>query len=51
MKALGWLASVPGASNTLLEFIVPYSRISMIQLLGKVFVFSFFNYRYFIILN
>ncbi|KAK9064571.1 hypothetical protein SSX86_015953 [Deinandra increscens subsp. villosa] len=35
-QALGWLASVPGASNTLLEVIVPYSRMSMIQLLGKV---------------
>ncbi|XP_071693578.1 uncharacterized protein [Rutidosis leptorrhynchoides] len=34
-QALSWLASVPGASNTLLEVIVPYSRISMIQLLGK----------------
>ncbi|KAK9064564.1 hypothetical protein SSX86_015946 [Deinandra increscens subsp. villosa] len=36
IQALGWLASVPGASNTLLEVIVPYSRMSMIQLLGKV---------------
>ncbi|KAI3502585.1 hypothetical protein L1887_30744 [Cichorium endivia] len=35
-QALGWLASVPGASNTVLEVIVPYSRMSMIQLLGKV---------------
>nr|XP_043606784.1 uncharacterized protein LOC122578805 [Erigeron canadensis] len=35
-QALGWLASVPGASNTLLEVIVPYSRMSMVQLLGKV---------------
>ncbi|XP_076921049.1 uncharacterized protein LOC143582339 [Bidens hawaiensis] len=35
-QALGWLASVPGASNTLLEVIVPYSRMSMIQLFGKV---------------
>ncbi|XP_076911059.1 uncharacterized protein LOC143568916 isoform X1 [Bidens hawaiensis] len=34
-QALGWLASVPGASNTLLEVIVPYSRMSLIQLLGK----------------
>lgn len=34
-QALGWLASVPGASNTVLEVIVPYSRMSMIQLLGK----------------
>lgn len=35
-QALGWLAAVPGASNTILEVIVPYSRMSMIQLLGKV---------------
>lgn len=28
--------SVPGASNTLLDAVVAYSRISMIQLLGKV---------------
>ncbi|GLT58192.1 hypothetical protein SLA2020_311060 [Shorea laevis] len=34
--ALGWLTSVPGASNTVLESVVPYSRMSMIQLLGKV---------------
>ncbi|VFQ66569.1 unnamed protein product [Cuscuta campestris] len=35
-QALGWLMSVPGASNTVLEFVVPYSRMSMVQLLGKV---------------
>nr|GMD13645.1 Cytidyltransferase-like domain-containing protein [Ipomoea batatas] len=35
-QALGWLMSVPGASNTVLEAVVPYSRMSMIQLLGKV---------------
>ncbi|KAI5677468.1 hypothetical protein M9H77_08418 [Catharanthus roseus] len=35
-QALGWLMSVPGASNTVLETVVPYSRMSMIQLLGKV---------------
>ncbi|KAG2261713.1 hypothetical protein Bca52824_068792 [Brassica carinata] len=34
--ALGWLMSVPGASNTLLEAVVPYSKISMVQLLGRV---------------
>ncbi|KAK9277348.1 hypothetical protein L1049_006889 [Liquidambar formosana] len=28
--------SVPGASNTVLEAVVPYSRMSMIQLLGKI---------------
>ncbi|KAI4302738.1 hypothetical protein MLD38_038450 [Melastoma candidum] len=35
-QALGWLISVPGASNTVLEAVVPYSRMSMIQLLGKI---------------
>ncbi|CAH9104760.1 unnamed protein product [Cuscuta epithymum] len=35
-QALGWLMSVPGASNTVLEAVVPYSRLSMVQLLGKV---------------
>ncbi|XP_019164705.1 PREDICTED: uncharacterized protein LOC109160899 isoform X1 [Ipomoea nil] len=35
-QAMGWLMSVPGASNTVLEAVVPYSRMSMIQLLGKV---------------
>lgn len=35
-QALGWLMSVPGASNTVLEVVVPYSRMSMIQLLGKI---------------
>lgn len=34
--ALGWLTSVPGASNTVLEAVVPYSQMSMIQLLGKI---------------
>ncbi|XP_052186486.1 uncharacterized protein LOC127797537 isoform X2 [Diospyros lotus] len=33
---LNWLLSVSGASNTVLEAVVPYSRMSMIQLLGKV---------------
>ncbi|KAG2709421.1 hypothetical protein I3760_05G238600 [Carya illinoinensis] len=33
---IGWLLSVPGASNTVLEAVVPYSRMSMIQLLGKI---------------
>ncbi|GAB2297011.1 hypothetical protein Dimus_031115 [Dionaea muscipula] len=33
---VGWLTSVPGASNTVLEAVVPYSRMSMIQLLGKI---------------
>ncbi|WOL17583.1 hypothetical protein Cni_G26376 [Canna indica] len=35
-QALGWLMSIPGASNTILEVVVPYSRTSMIQLLGKI---------------
>lgn len=35
-QAVGWLISVPGASNTVLEAVVPYSRMSMIQLLGKI---------------
>ncbi|PKI32703.1 uncharacterized protein LOC116209851 [Punica granatum] len=35
-QAIGWLLSVPGASNTVLEAVVPYSRMSAIQLLGKV---------------
>ncbi|CAN6445963.1 unnamed protein product [Victoria cruziana] len=35
-QALGWLMSVPGASNTVIEVLVPYSRASMAQLLGKV---------------
>lgn len=34
--ALGWLMSVPGASSTVLEAVVPYSRQSLVQLLGKV---------------
>ncbi|KAF3781639.1 hypothetical protein EJ110_NYTH36416 [Nymphaea thermarum] len=34
-QALGWLMSVPGSSNTILEVLVPYSRASMAQLLGK----------------
>ncbi|KAJ4709876.1 Nucleotidylyl transferase superfamily protein [Melia azedarach] len=35
-QALGMLMSVPGATNTVLEAVVPYSRMSMIQLLGKI---------------
>lgn len=36
-QALGWLMSVPRASSTILEVVVPYSRASMVQLLrGKV---------------
>jgi hypothetical protein len=34
------LLSVPGASNTVLEAVVPYSRMSLIQLLTKVLSFS-----------
>jgi nicotinamide mononucleotide (NMN) deamidase PncC len=33
-QALAWLLSVPGASRTLLEAVVPYERQSMIDLLG-----------------
>eukprot|EP00850_Spirogloea_muscicola_P017972 SM000159S01803 [mRNA] locus=s159:311153:314657:- [translate_table: standard] len=35
-QALSWLLSVPGASNTLLEATIPYSRRSMVNVLGKV---------------
>ncbi|XP_010279361.2 PREDICTED: uncharacterized protein LOC104613296 isoform X1 [Nelumbo nucifera] len=35
-QSLGWLMSIPGASNTVLEAVVPYSRMSMTQLLGKI---------------
>ncbi|KAJ4974038.1 hypothetical protein NE237_007212 [Protea cynaroides] len=34
-QAIGWLISVPGASNTVLETVVPYSKMSMTQLLGQ----------------
>ncbi|GKU90272.1 hypothetical protein SLEP1_g4281 [Rubroshorea leprosula] len=33
---LSWLISVSGASNTVLEAVVPYSTMSTIQLLGKI---------------
>ena len=33
-QALAWLLGVPGASNTLLETLVPYGRLSMIDFLG-----------------
>lgn len=36
LQALSWLLSVPGASNTLLEVSVPYSRDSLVELLGAV---------------
>ncbi|KAF3431926.1 hypothetical protein FNV43_RR26662 [Rhamnella rubrinervis] len=35
-RTLGWLLSVPGAANTVLEAVIPYSRMSAIQLLGKI---------------
>ncbi|KAH9746690.1 CTP transf like domain-containing protein [Citrus sinensis] len=35
-QALGMLMSIPGATNTVLEAVVPYSRMSMIQLLGQI---------------
>ncbi|KMZ71815.1 hypothetical protein ZOSMA_174G00110 [Zostera marina] len=34
-QALGWLMSASGASSTVLEVVVPYSRTSMVQLIGK----------------
>lgn len=43
-QALGHLMSVPGASNTVLESVVPYSRMSIIQLLGKVLIMIFFKH-------
>ena len=33
--AVAWLLAVPGASRTLLESVVPYSRLSMIALVGQ----------------
>lgn len=36
LQALAWLLCVPGASNTVLEVMVPYSRGSMIDVLGQV---------------
>ena len=33
-QAIAWLLGVPGASRTLLETLVPYGRLSMIDLLG-----------------
>ncbi|TKY50885.1 catalytic protein [Spatholobus suberectus] len=35
-QVVGSLLSVPGASNTVLEVVVPYSKMSLIQLLGKI---------------
>ncbi|KAE9589411.1 putative rossmann-like alpha/beta/alpha sandwich protein [Lupinus albus] len=35
-QIVGWLISVPGASNTVLETLIPYSRMSMIHLLSKI---------------
>eukprot|EP00201_Polytomella_parva_P022866 CAMPEP_0175041908 /NCGR_PEP_ID=MMETSP0052_2-20121109/2217_1 /TAXON_ID=51329 ORGANISM="Polytomella parva, Strain SAG 63-3" /NCGR_SAMPLE_ID=MMETSP0052_2 /ASSEMBLY_ACC=CAM_ASM_000194 /LENGTH=201 /DNA_ID=CAMNT_0016304557 /DNA_START=231 /DNA_END=833 /DNA_ORIENTATION=+ len=34
-QAISWLLSVPGASNTILEASIPYSRKSFIEILGK----------------
>lgn len=39
VKALAWLLSVPRASSTVLEATIPYSRASMVNLLGKVGAF------------
>lgn len=46
-QILGLLLSVPGASNTVLEAVVPYSRMSLIQLLAKVLSFSIFNFYHY----
>ncbi|CAI0387009.1 unnamed protein product [Linum tenue] len=35
-QSLGLLMSVPGATSTVLEALVPYSRVSMVDLLGKI---------------
>lgn len=35
-KALSWLMEIPGASNTVLDAVVPYSGIAMSEFLGKV---------------
>ena len=35
-QAIGWLLSVPGASNSVLEVSVPYSRLSMMKIIGQV---------------
>ncbi|KAM5573718.1 hypothetical protein ABKV19_013320 [Rosa sericea] len=35
-QVVAWLLSVPGAASTDLETVVPYSQMSMIQLLGKI---------------
>ena len=32
--AVAWLLSMPGASRTILESVVPYGRLSMVSLLG-----------------
>jgi hypothetical protein len=36
LQALTWLLSVPGASHTVLEACVPYSRDSLVDILGQV---------------
>ncbi|KAM5585084.1 hypothetical protein ABKV19_004469 [Rosa sericea] len=35
-QAVAWLLSVPGAASTVLETVLPYSQMSIIQLLGKI---------------
>ena len=45
-KAIGWLLSVPRASETILEVSIPYSRISMFQMLGKVQFLGFLCSRF-----
>lgn len=36
MQAVGWLLAVPGASRTVLDMRIPYSRASMADMLGAV---------------
>lgn len=36
IQGASWLLSVPGASSTVLEVVVPYSRGSLVDLLGEV---------------
>lgn len=43
---MGSLLSVPGASNSVLEVVVPYSKMSLIHLLGKVLFYSSSIYKF-----
>ena len=35
-KAIAWLLEIPGASNTILEGIIPYSQSSLINFIGSI---------------